>query len=78
MRGKNIIDEIAKKKNTLSASSNIITGTISCDSITGSSTSTIQAPTIKATSNLFVNDTDIIVELGKKTEYFCRRSKYIH
>jgi hypothetical protein len=65
-----IIDGVISAANdgasSLDTTSNIITGTIDSGSITGRAGTTIQAPTITATSNLLVGTTNIITELSNK------------
>ena len=65
----NIITELSNKQPILNAQNvNIITGTIDSGTITGRSGTTIQAPTISATSDLLVGTTNIITELGNKQQ----------
>jgi len=65
----NIITELSNKQPILNAQNvNIITGTIDSGTITGRSGTTIQAPTILASSDLLVGTTNIITELGNKQQ----------
>jgi hypothetical protein len=54
------------KKNTLTSTSNIITGTIDSGNITGRIGTTITAPIIKALSNLlYGNNIDFATKIGE-------------
>jgi hypothetical protein len=52
------------KQPTLSSTSNIITGTISCGNITGITGTIVTAPTITASSNLFYGSTNVATKIA--------------